>query len=708
MFWNQYPYINLNDLNLDFLLKAIGEMQNEVKNFVTLNAVKYANPIQWDITSQYEKNTIVIDPLTGTAYISVQPVPSGVALNRTDYWTPVFDLSRFITQGNENLTEHVEGSGVIYSTFALNEGDWVIWNGVLYKALVNMPIGTAYSIDGNIERVTVEEYIKDILTSITNEVLTRIGADTILQTNIDNEVIARGNADIALQNAIDAITSGIYNNSTPDSGLLTNIGLEEGTYNVDSNLTINAQLVIPKGAIINIAAGVTLTINSSILAGLYQIFTGGGNVVINGESTVYPEWWGAVNDSTTDSTDAFKKAIAAIEKGEVVLQSGKYNIYTTPKPLNAYVISDTLNLNKNNVAIKGIHRACIISTATTTINIEGSSDNGSLNFVQGHYIENVIFYYDGTPVTPTAYNEIICIRNHASIRNYIKFCEFYNFNTAYYSDTIVANYFINNTVHVPNFVYCTGVYLNDNIINGAIYPNASQHIEDCIFLCGDSSVGVTAIGDVLSDLFVRNNEFGGGYRSISMSIGSGASSTPTSYDIHITDNIFDNIADTCIEISFNENENSALIISRNWIAHRNNNAITLQRVHNAVISDNVINGTLGASTYGMALVYCKNITVKGNIIEACVRGIDTAIGSLYVFTDNQFIAFNDSKTYEVAFRLTSAVNNCFIGNNLIDGDNKPITNGVVVQGAPNIINWNIAKNAPNSIATGNVVNGVTI
>lgn len=188
MFWNQYPYINLNDLNLDFLLKAIGEMQNEVENFVTLNAVKYADPIQWDISRQYEKNTIVIDPLTGTAYISVQPVPSGVALNRTDYWTPVFDLSRFITQGNENLTEHVEGAGIIYSTFALNQGDWVIWNGILYKALVNMPLGTAYSVDGNIERVTVEEYIKDIFTAIANEVQNRIDADNTIIANVNNTI----------------------------------------------------------------------------------------------------------------------------------------------------------------------------------------------------------------------------------------------------------------------------------------------------------------------------------------------------------------------------------------------------------------------------------------------------------------------------------------------------------------------------------------
>lgn len=244
MFWNQYPYINLNDLNLDFLLKAIGEMQNEVKNFVTLNAVKYADPIQWDITSQYEKNTIVIDPLTGTAYISVQPVPSGVALNRTDYWTPVFDLSRFITQGNENLTEHVEGAGIVYSTFALNAGDWVIWNGVLYKALVNMPIGTAYSVDGNIERVTVEDYIKSILTAIANEVQARIDADTTLQTNIDNEAIARTNA---INNLKDYVDNKPYLNANSFGADASGVEDSTDAINDTETLSNNSLIIFKKG-----------------------------------------------------------------------------------------------------------------------------------------------------------------------------------------------------------------------------------------------------------------------------------------------------------------------------------------------------------------------------------------------------------------------------------------------------------------------------
>lgn len=511
---------------------------------------------------------------------------------------------------------------------------------------------------------------------------------------------------IDIYNQLGAIDAAhVYNESTPTSGLTTNIGLKEGTYNITANTTISAQLVVPKGAVINVSSGVTLTINGNILAGLYQIFTGSGTVKINGNSEVYPEWWGAVNNGTTDCTSAIQKAVNSIDKGVVIFQSGRFNIYTTPTPLNAYKVTGQITL-KEYVSLRGVHRACINTTAGTTILLSGSTDGGSLNFHQGNYIENIIFFYAGNLSQPSGYNRVMAIKNHGTIRNVIRFCEFYNFYTAYYTDTIVANYFLNNTVHVPNYIYSTGVYLNDNIVNSAIYPNASQHIDDSIFLIGDQGVGVTAIGDILSDLFIRNNEFGGGYRAVSMSIGNGANKA--SYDIHITDNIMDNIANAAIDCTFADNETSALLIRGNWIAHRAGQAILLQHVYNANISDNLINGTLGTGLTGIALVYCRNIIAKGNIIESCETGIDTAIGQLFTITDNSFVVFNNSRSYAVAFRLGAQVHNSILGNNIIDAANGTLANGITVSDTGNVINWNKAINASDSIAAGNIVNGANV
>ena len=87
----EFPHTRTYDSDLGWLIKHIIEMSEEIKNFINFNTIKYADPILWNITSQYEGNTVVIDPQTGSAYISVQPVPSGVSLYNTDYWTEIFN-----------------------------------------------------------------------------------------------------------------------------------------------------------------------------------------------------------------------------------------------------------------------------------------------------------------------------------------------------------------------------------------------------------------------------------------------------------------------------------------------------------------------------------------------------------------------------------------------------------------------------------------
>ena len=98
----EFPNTRTYDKDLGWLIKRVIELNETLKNFVVLNTIKYADPIQWNIATQYETNTVVVDPATGTAYISVQPVPSGVALTNTDYWAVIFDLD--IAQANNNIT----------------------------------------------------------------------------------------------------------------------------------------------------------------------------------------------------------------------------------------------------------------------------------------------------------------------------------------------------------------------------------------------------------------------------------------------------------------------------------------------------------------------------------------------------------------------------------------------------------------------------
>jgi hypothetical protein len=99
-----------------------------------------------------------------------------------------------------------------------------------------------------------------------------------------------------------------------------------GTVPVTSNTTIppNIALRILKGGKFNINNTITLIINGPIEAGPYQIFswTGTGAVSFGSNSKVsqvYPEWWGAAGDGTTDDTDEVKVAYDAVKGKKIWL-----------------------------------------------------------------------------------------------------------------------------------------------------------------------------------------------------------------------------------------------------------------------------------------------------------------------------------------------------------------------------------------------------
>ncbi len=201
--FDHFPYTNFHELNLDWILQALKEIETTMDQFVTINSLKYADPIQWTIIRQYAKNTIVIDPLTGTAYISVQPVPSGVLLTNTDYWTIVFDLGGFIRKSAKNLTAHYEEETTLTATFPSVVNDWLVWGEVLYIVISNITAGDQYVIGSNIRHFTIEDIIghlndlqttsKDNLVAAINEVIDtfneKIGSLEELDTSDQSSIV---------------------------------------------------------------------------------------------------------------------------------------------------------------------------------------------------------------------------------------------------------------------------------------------------------------------------------------------------------------------------------------------------------------------------------------------------------------------------------------------------------------------------------------
>ena len=106
-----------------------------------------------------------------------------------------------------------------------------------------------------------------------------------------------------------------------------------GTYRLSGNVTVPAgvEVVFQQGGLLSIDTGITFTINGSLDAGLYQIFSGAGSVSLAAGSSerVLPQWWGAIGDGSTDCTAAIQAAINAASAaggGIVFLPLGTYKI----------------------------------------------------------------------------------------------------------------------------------------------------------------------------------------------------------------------------------------------------------------------------------------------------------------------------------------------------------------------------------------------
>lgn len=185
--FEHFPYTNFHDLNLDWIVQELEKLSVDVRDFISINAIKYADPIQWDITSQYEKNTVVLDK-DGNAYLSVQPVPAGVSLDRTEYWTNIGNFSALWESVKEAITIPDEGHETTASEArTANELVWV--NNKLIKVTKDIGAGDKYVIgaEGN----CVEYNMQDLLYELLKEIEERKNSETVITNSINEEKTER-------------------------------------------------------------------------------------------------------------------------------------------------------------------------------------------------------------------------------------------------------------------------------------------------------------------------------------------------------------------------------------------------------------------------------------------------------------------------------------------------------------------------------------
>ena len=209
MFSEKWPYTNFHELNLDWILDTLKKQDAAIADFISLNSITYADPIQWDITRQYPKNCVVVDK-NGDGYLSVQPVPVGVEIGNTDYWTKIGNFSELWSTVKLAITAADEGLKTTASADRAS-GDLVWLNNTLYVCTTAITRGTEYGTN-NTAKTTIDARLANLANAVNT-----------LQTTI-------ANVNAALGNKIDKATEGDLAQTV--SG---NFGIHAKTFTVTSN-----------------------------------------------------------------------------------------------------------------------------------------------------------------------------------------------------------------------------------------------------------------------------------------------------------------------------------------------------------------------------------------------------------------------------------------------------------------------------------------
>ena len=232
--FKKYPYQDYNAFNLDYLIEEMKRLGLDYKAFVEANVIKYHDPIAWDITTQYEPNTIVSN---GTdVYLSKQPVPAGVAVTNTDYWFKVGDLSTYQLQLDtirHQIAADDEGTNVVAShAYAAGKVFWL--NGYLSQASQNINAGETFAYGVNYDRVTVLDLLDDLNADLSADISTINGNINTINGNI-TAINNRINK-IGFRKRVIAIGDSIARGSNPDGNVTgwpvlmrQKLGLTEGS-----------------------------------------------------------------------------------------------------------------------------------------------------------------------------------------------------------------------------------------------------------------------------------------------------------------------------------------------------------------------------------------------------------------------------------------------------------------------------------------------
>lgn len=366
-----YPYTNFHELNQDWILSILKKFENELKQAIDYKTIHYADPLQWNITTQYAPNTVVVDENTGIAYISKDAVPSGILLSDENYWIVIFDYQKIYNKIMSGVAFNEKDNETASKDLLVNDLVW--YHGDLYRVTKEISTGSRYIIGTNLVATTIESllstyYGRDRVAQLLNDTINVSGDYTINAGDIaetaahvtihskqdmlldaDGKLTEQvsGNREIDVDGDdsvhVDGITTinrggavtEVYGSSVDKrvTGAFTESFEDTATSNYNGKRIVKAKDVdVTADSITVVSAAKTLPIKfPDKTIDLY-------NLSDLPDSLIFVNKHGAVGDGITDDTLAFKQILSDITA------SGKVSTLCL-SPDSTYLITDTLDFD---------------------------------------------------------------------------------------------------------------------------------------------------------------------------------------------------------------------------------------------------------------------------------------------------------------------------------------------------------------------------
>lgn len=308
----------------EMVSKVIEVMQQYIEN----SSISYADPIQWDITKQYPRNTVVVT-VNGDGYLSTQPVPIGIDIDNEDYWTKIGNFSELwgsvklaITPVDEKLKTTASAAR------AVNDLVWL--NNDLYVITKAMDAGTRYIEGTNCKKTDIGEQLNDLNTKVDSNKSSVDNSIEQINTNIEN-------INTNLNKKIDKDTVGNLDQTVGGNMNQT----------VDGNVTVTAnkvEIFSKGGKAFTAHSGVTSVGNTTVPTYIYGNLTFASARVTNIDDNYAYVSMGTINSPDTKFlTSRTGKIPSFVEPSPVSIEK-----YQTLKKDGTDDITATINTHTKN------------------------------------------------------------------------------------------------------------------------------------------------------------------------------------------------------------------------------------------------------------------------------------------------------------------------------------------------------------------------